>query len=152
MNEDVLLALLEEHISEITLWANKKLTLSKPEEVEEILLGDPIKKLPKELSNKLKDRRAFRRAIRNGFISYEQGVWYSHFNNASHFSYFCARCFCEDYLERGVLKKGSGSFPASTLQTTFRVKNIREARNKMLKTKISNKYKYIDILFDKCCN
>jgi len=141
MSEDFWHELLEEHATEIMKWAEEKCKSIKPEEVEEILLGDPIKRLPKELSIKLKNRRAFRRAYRNGLISYKQGVWYSHFNNTSHFSYFCARCFCEDYLERGVLKRGNSNFPASPLQKTFRVGNMKDSRKKLLKTHISNKYK-----------
>jgi len=152
MSEEFWHELLEEHFPEIMKWAEEKWMSMKPEEVEEFLHGDPIKRLPKKLKDNLKDRRAFKEAYRNGLISYERGKWYSHFENASHFSYFCARCFCDDYLERGVLRKGGSNFPASPLQKTFRVGNMKDSRKKLLETQISDKYQYIDTLFNECCN
>ena len=148
MNDAFWIELLQEHIHEITQWANEKLGHAEKGTVDDNSTdGDPVGKLPDGLRRKLKDKRAFRRACRKGLIVYKNGVWVSNFENKSVLSNFFGRCFSCDYVEYGVFMKGIFSFPACELERLFGVKNLRDSRKFLLNKKISRRCKNIDNLF-----
>lgn len=147
LDSDFMFDLFKEHIPEITQWVNEKLGLMSADEKSE-LINDPLDYLPKSLRRKLKNSKAFRKAYRQGLLEFSRGIWVSHFENDSQFSYFCARCFSNDMVVDRVMTKGDFPFPASELERLFRVKNLRDSRKKLQKKRISKKYQYIDILFD----
>lgn len=149
MNDAFWIELLQEHIHEITQWANEKLGQMAVDEQAEVA-DDPLEHLPRKLRRKLKNPKAFRKACRQGLLEFRCGIWVSHFENNSQFSYFSARCFSDDKVADRFMTKGDFSFPASELESLFRVKNLRDSRKKLHKKRISKKYQYIDILFDTC--
>lgn len=148
MNDAFWIELLQEHIHEITQWANEKLAHAEKGTVDDDGVdGDYVRKLPEGLRCKLKDKRAFRRACRKGLIVCKNGVWKSNFENKSVLSYFFGRCICNDYVKHGVFEKGDSSFPACELEKLFNVNNLRDSRKFLLNKKISRRCKNIDFLF-----
>lgn len=151
MNKRFIEMILSKHLSEIAGWLQDELETSTYNNVEEPMTAKELMELlPRGLRRKLTNTEAFMNAISEGLITFDNGVWKSHFRSERQFIYFAGRVFCNDTVVGRKLFKGKSDCPVSELERLFGIKDLHNARKKLLKRKIPSNYQAIDILFDKC--
>lgn len=148
IDEKLMLDVLAKHSSEIAGWMNEEIVHTTNNVCPEV---DPVKGLPAGLQQKLRNKRAFRRAYADNWIYFAyDGRIASNFKSQRELTYFCGRCFCCDTVVGRLLLRGKYCFPTRELEMLFGVNNMRDSRKKLLKSKIPKHYKVIDALFDTC--
>jgi len=146
MKEKFIMSVFQKHIAEITQWVREDVALCSDDFKKN---ENPLEYLPEDIVLQLQNSTAFEKAFKVGLITFDGNYLVSHFKSNRQLTYFCGRCFCNDTVVGRKLFKGEFNYPTSDLERIFRVSNMHDARKKLRRDGISERYKPIDSLFDK---
>lgn len=99
--------------------------------------------LPPELRDRLKNKKAWRKACERRYIWYDGKRWRFSVEKVR-LAYICGRCFSNDCRKGGKWKGGDVSFPGTLLEAVFGVDCLIQSRANGLEKKILDWAKDID--------